>query len=53
MVSILSAYCSSKVYNCFGETFADAVVNELRSVRENSVATDFKRLVAEVAELAR
>lgn len=53
MVSILSAYCDTRTYSCYGETFADATLNELRSVRESSVAADFRGLVVELAELAR
>jgi hypothetical protein len=51
--ALLGAYCPARMLACFGETFADAVLNELRSVRESSTAAELRKLVEGVVELAR
>jgi len=51
--ALLGAYCPARMTSCFGEAFADAVLNELRSVRESSTAAELRKLVEEVAELSR
>lgn len=51
--ALLGAYCPARMTACFGETFADTVLNELRSVRESSTAAELRKLVESIVELAR
>lgn len=53
IISVLSPYCSRKMTECFGEAFADLVLNELRSVRESTMASEFRTVLEEIAALAR
>lgn len=50
---ILSAYCPRKMLDCYGESFVDLVLNELRGVKEISVSQEFRSLLEDIADLAR